>query len=184
MTGTTARVTFSSEAGARFECSLDNGPFVACTSPREYTGLTSGSHTVRVRAIDQAGNVGVAAERSFVIASPPPPEPTPDTTAPKVRPKPRSVYVSNNGKFKVSLRCPNNEIRCRIVIKIRYRGTTLTSKAVTVLGGSSKTVALKLKPSARAALDQNGRLRVTAVTTARDAAGNAATTTTRLKLRA
>ena len=70
------------------------------------------------------------------------------------------------------------------MIKIRYRGTTLTSKAVTVLGGSSKTVALKLKPSARAALDQNGRLRVTAVTTARDPAGNAATTTTRLKLRA
>ena len=154
VSGTTARVTFSSEAGARFECSLDNGPFVACTSPREYAGLTSGSHTVRVRAIDQAGNVGVAAERGFVIASPPPPEPTPDTTAPKVRPKPRSVYVSNNGRFKVSLRCPNNEIRCRIVIKIRYRGTTLTSKAVTVLGGSSKTVALKLKPSARAALDR------------------------------
>ena len=67
MTGTTARVTFSSEAGARFECSLDNGPFVACTSPREYTGLTSGSHTVRVRAIDQAGNTGAAVERGFVV---------------------------------------------------------------------------------------------------------------------
>ena len=108
MSGTTARVTFSSEAGARFECSLDNGPFQACTSPRDYTGLTAGSHTVRVRAIDQAGNVGVAAEG----ASPSPPT---DTTAPKVRPKPRSVYVSNKGRLKVSLRCPNNEIRCRIV---------------------------------------------------------------------
>ena len=72
VTGNTARITFSSEAGATFECSLDNGPFVACTSPREYTGLSDGSHTVRVRAIDQAGNTGEAAERSFAI----------DTTAP------------------------------------------------------------------------------------------------------
>ena len=130
-----------------------------------------------MRAIDQVGNVGAAAERSFVISPPS------DTTAPKVRPKPRTVYVSNKGRFKVSLRCPSNEIRCRIAIKIRYRGKTLTSKAVTVPGGSSKTVTLKLKASARAALNRNGRLRVTAVTTARDAAGNRATTQTRLRLR-
>ena len=69
-------------------------------------------------------------------------------------------------------------------LKIRYRGKTVASKAVTVRGGSSKTVTLKLKPSARTALNRSGRLRVTAVTRARDAAGNAATTTTRLKLRA
>ena len=177
VSGATARVTFSSEAGARFECSLDNGAFQACTSPRDYTGLSAGSHSVRVRAIDQVGNVGAAAERSFVITSS-------DTTAPKVRPKPRTVYVSNKGRFKVSLRCPRNEIRCRIAIKIRYRGKTLTSKAVTVQGGTSKTVTLRLKSSARTAIKANGRLRVTAVTRARDAAGNAATTTTRLKLRA
>ena len=57
-----------------FECSLDGGTFQACTSPREYTGLSAGSHSVRVRAIDQAGNVGTAAEITFVI----------DTTAPAV----------------------------------------------------------------------------------------------------
>ena len=130
-----------------------------------------------MRAIDQVGNVGAAVERSFVIAST-------DTTAPKVRPKPRTVYVSDKGRLKVSLRCPSHEIRCRIVIRIRYRGKTVASKAVTVRGGSSKTVTLKLKASARTALNRNSGLRVTAVTRARDAAGNAATTTTRLKLRA
>ena len=63
VTGTTATVTFSSTATdvARFECSLDGGTFQTCTSPREFTGLSDGSHTVRVRAIDQAGNVGAAA---------------------------------------------------------------------------------------------------------------------------
>ena len=74
VTGTTATVTFSSTATdvARFECSLDGGTFQTCTSPREFTGLSEGSHTVRVRAIDQAGNIGTAAESTFVI----------DTTAP------------------------------------------------------------------------------------------------------
>ena len=177
--GTTARVTFSSEAGARFECSLDGGTFQACTSPREYTGLSAGSHTVRVRAIDQAGNVGAAAERSFSIAAPQPP----DTTAPKVRPTPRFVLVSNKGRFKVRLRCPSTETRCRIVLRIRYRGKTVASKAVTVLGGRTARVTLRLKPSARLALNSNGLLRVTAVTTARDAAGNSATTQTRMRLR-
>ena len=72
VTGTTARVTFSSDATTpRFQCSLDNGSFAACTSPHEYTGLSDGSHTVRVRAIDQAGNVGAAAERSFRSTPPP-----------------------------------------------------------------------------------------------------------------
>ena len=177
VSGSTARVTFSSEAGARFECSLDNGPFQPCTSPREFTGLSAGSHTVRVRAIDQVGNVGAAVERSFVV-------PSSDTTAPKVRPKPKTAYVSNKGRFKLSLRCPRNEIRCRIVVRVRYRGKTVASKAVTVRGGTSKTAALRLKLSARRAINSNGRLSVTAVTTARDAAGNAATTTTRMKLRA
>ena len=138
VSGTTARVTFSSEAGARFECSLDNGPFQACTSPRDYTGLSAGSHTVRVRAIDQVGNVGAAVERSFVITST-------DTTAPKVRPKPRTVYVSNKGRLKVSLRCPSLRSAAGSCIRIRYRGKTVASKAVTVRGGTSKTVTLKLE---------------------------------------
>ena len=189
VTGTTARVTFTSEAGARFECSLDNGPFETCTSPRDYTDLSGGSHTIRVRAIDQAGNVGAAAERSFVISSPPTPDtptpdtPTPDTTAPKVRPKPKTVYVSNRGRFKVRLSCPSNETRCRIALTVRYRGKPVAGKTVTLLGGQTRTVTLRLKPSARTALNRNSRLRVTAFTTARDAAGNRATTQTRMRLR-
>jgi len=185
VTGTTARVTFSSTAGdvARFECSLDGGPFANCASPRELSGLTAGSHTIAVRAIDRAGNAGSAVTQGFTVAPPTNPPPPSDTTAPKVRPKPRTTYVSNKGKFKVSLRCPGNETSCRIALRIRYRGKTVASKAVTVLGGTSKMVTLRLKPSAHTALDRIGRLQVTAVTTARDAAGNRATTQTRMRLR-
>lgn len=40
-----------------FECSLDNAPFAACTSPFSARSLAYGEHTVRVRAKDAAGNL-------------------------------------------------------------------------------------------------------------------------------
>ena len=39
------------------ECRLNGAAFSACTSPQEYTGLSNGTHTFRVRAVDLFGNV-------------------------------------------------------------------------------------------------------------------------------
>jgi hypothetical protein len=47
----------SSKQGNDFQCKLDGGRFVPCTSPRDYTGLSRGSHTVKVRAVDAFGNI-------------------------------------------------------------------------------------------------------------------------------
>ncbi len=57
-TATRRRVVFrfaSSEPGSRFRCRLDRRPFRSCASPRAYL-LPPGQHTVRIVAVDAAGN--------------------------------------------------------------------------------------------------------------------------------
>ena len=46
----------ASEEVARFECSLDAGPYARCASPERVNGLRRGDHKLSVRAVDLAGN--------------------------------------------------------------------------------------------------------------------------------
>jgi CSLREA domain-containing protein len=82
-TSTSASFSFSaSESASTFECSLDGAAFAVCTSPRQYTGLGSGSHQFRVRARDAAGNLdGSPAAHSWTISAPAPTCTSPVTLA-------------------------------------------------------------------------------------------------------
>lgn len=55
--GDSATFSFRASEPASFTCSLDGAAYVACDSPRSYSGLTPGWHTLAVRATDAAGNV-------------------------------------------------------------------------------------------------------------------------------
>src|SRR3954451_3919008 len=85
-TGTTSdnSPTFAftaTEANSVFECRVDSGAWVDCTSPWTTAALSDGAHSVSVRATDVAGNTDASpATRAFTVdTSTPPPA---DTTAP------------------------------------------------------------------------------------------------------
>ena len=57
VTSSSASFTFSStEFGSSFECRIDSGTWMPCTSPQEYSTIPDGTHTFDVRATDVAGN--------------------------------------------------------------------------------------------------------------------------------
>ena len=67
-TGATVSVEFSAPGtGLHFACRLDAEPASACSSPRLYTGLGSGAHTVFVRAVTADSVAGPEASRSFTV---------------------------------------------------------------------------------------------------------------------
>jgi len=78
-TSTSATLTFSSEAGASFQCRIDGGAWGACTSPKTWSGLAVGAHTAEVRASDAAGNTDATpASASWTVQA------AGDTTPPTV----------------------------------------------------------------------------------------------------
>ncbi len=72
-TATSATFVFSSStAGSTYLCSLDSASFVACTSPRSYSGLAAGNHVFRVEA-KRKGRVSPPASWAWTVQAPPPP---------------------------------------------------------------------------------------------------------------
>jgi hypothetical protein len=187
VSGTTATLRFANTDTdvTRFECKLDGGEFATCTSPKQFTGLSAGSHTAAVRAIDKVGNEGQTVSQPFTVASStgtgtPPrtgggsPKPSTgtsaDTKAPLVAIGARSIRVSKRAAIR--LKCPADETKCTISVRLKYGRKTAGQKTVTAVGGQTVKAKVLLSSAARTRLAKRGRLNVTAIVTARDAAGN------------
>ncbi len=67
---TDATVGGVSSGVARAEASLDGAAFAPVTSPATYTGLSVGSHSFALRAVDNAGNVETAAPAYVWLVQP------------------------------------------------------------------------------------------------------------------
>jgi Bacterial Ig-like domain/Bacterial pre-peptidase C-terminal domain len=133
-----ATFEFTASEEATFECRVDDpqGDFFSCDSGWIYTGLSAGSHTFEVRAIDNAGNVEAeAASRTWTVS---------DGTVPTVQ-----SITPVNGATKVSRTNPNitatfSEAMAAIpagsvtLQKVRVQG-----QRVTVLETVSTTLALQ-----------------------------------------
>jgi hypothetical protein len=78
--------------------------------------------------------------------------------------------------------CPRTEVRCRVEVRLRRRGRQLAVKTLTVAGGKTASLTLRLKSADRVRLGRARSLLVDAATTARDVAGNSRKTTTPIRL--
>jgi hypothetical protein len=107
---------------------------------------------------------------------------TGDRKAPRVKIVKRTVRASKKGLVTLRVACPQGEVRCRVDLRLRRGNRQLVRKSLTVAGGKSANVTLRLTRSDRVRLVRLRSLLVDAAATARDVAGNHATTTTRIRL--
>jgi hypothetical protein len=107
---------------------------------------------------------------------------TRDRKAPKVTIVKRTVRASKNGVVTLRVTCPTGEVRCRVDLRLLRGKRQLVRKSLTVSGGKAANVTLRLTRADRLRLVRLRSLLVDAAATARDAAGNHATTKTRIRL--
>ena len=102
--------SFSSEAGASFECELVgpgySSPFAQCTSPElsSLAGQSDGDYTFSVRATDEAGNTGPVDSDTYTLDTTPPAAPV-ITSAPATPGTDRSPSWSFTSEPGTSTEC-------------------------------------------------------------------------------
>jgi Ca2+-binding RTX toxin-like protein len=95
-----------------------------------------------------------------------------DTRAPAIAISRKAVRVSRARLAGIRVRCPASEVRCSVKVDLKAGRRTLGSRRLTIRGGTSRVVRVKLSKKAFALLKSRRTLRVKAVVTATDAAGN------------
>lgn len=132
----------SNEAGSTFQCGLDSAAYASCSSPKSYSGLADGAHSVQVRATDPAGNTDATpAGRAFTVDT----KLNGSATAKKKqKQKRKKIVVRVKVKAKEDL-----DAKGTGKVKVKKKSYKLKPKTKSVAAGKKKT--LKLKPKKKQA---------------------------------
>ncbi len=195
---TTARFEFvSSEDGSSFACRLDSGTSGACVSPSNYSGLSPGAHTFTVRATDPAGNADPtpavwnwtvldAPSMASDLSATPGATMLVDSSPPLLR----TVVKRRKSRVVVEVTCLNEACTAtaggRIVVPGAARAYKLRPASAQIAKGAKAKLQLRFSKAAsrrvRRALRRRRQVRARVVLTAKDFAGNTATSRRRLRL--
>ena len=177
ITTSSATFGFSGTVGdtAALQCSLDGAPFAACTSPKTFTGLANGAHTVAFRAVDAAGNIDATpATRAFTVnvaATPP----------------------SNSFSLPASGKANTKKATLTLTVALPGKGTLalapvgkapVKASTKTAKGAGSVKIKIKLTPAGLAKIKakKNGKLKVKVSFTYTPTGGTAKTLTKKYTL--
>jgi lysophospholipase L1-like esterase len=128
----------STVANSTFQCQLDGGGYSPCTSPRQYTGLSQGSHTFNVRATNANGDVDqFPSTHTWTI----------DTVAPSAvigsGPTAGSTVSSSSANFGFSSNDGTATLLCKRDAQAFQSCTTSTSQAYSSLADGPHTFTLQ-----------------------------------------
>ena len=84
-------------------------------------------------------------------------------TAARAKVMRHTARVSADGIVRLRVRCPRSEERCRVDVRLRRAGRLIGEKSVTLVGGRTTKVKLRLTRRARTQLARAGSLQVKAV---------------------
>jgi hypothetical protein len=128
----------SSEAGSSFECALDTAAWSPCASPKTYSALGLGTHSLSVRATDAAGNIDASpAIHSWTVQA------APDTTPPNtsISSGPPSTTTSTSANLGFSSSESGSSFHCSIDSSPPSDCSSPTSYNSLVLGPHTFSVA-------------------------------------------
>jgi N,N-dimethylformamidase beta subunit-like protein/uncharacterized protein DUF4082/Big-like domain-containing protein len=154
----------------------------AIAGPRIWSFTTAPAPPPETTTVDPPAPIPAPLSGPAPALPAPPAAPVTDTAAPRVNVRPARARATRAGTVAVRVGCPRSEQRCRVRMRLAARSRTLGTARLDIAGAATRTVRVRLTRAALRDLRRRSSLAATVVITATDAAGNRATSRTRIRL--